>query len=85
MQSALAWLKSQATQATLDGMARVAMKDIKALSKTLGRKLLRSLSMHDEQGANEAFVEGLALIEREAGDERNFVNPTLSLSPVVTN
>ena len=47
VRSALGWLKSHATQATLDGMARyavpsdkalgVAMKDIKALGKTLGR------------------------------------------------
>ena len=47
VQSALGWLKSHASQATLDGMARyaipsdkalgVAMKDIKALGKTLGR------------------------------------------------
>ena len=47
VQSALAWLKRHSTKATLDGMARyaipsdhaygVAMKDIKALGKTLGR------------------------------------------------
>src|SRR5215217_2721805 len=47
VQSALAWLKSHATKATLEGMARyaipsdhaygVAMKDVKALGKTLGR------------------------------------------------
>jgi hypothetical protein len=44
---ALTWLKRRSTRATLDGMARysipsrhaygVAMKDIKALGKTLGR------------------------------------------------
>ena len=47
VQSALRWLKSHSSKATLDGMARyaipsdhaygVAMKDIKALGKTLGR------------------------------------------------
>src|SRR5215217_7268899 len=47
VQFALAWLKSRSTRATLEGMARyaipsdhaygVAMKDIKALGKTLGR------------------------------------------------
>ena len=47
VQSALKWLKSHSTKATLEGMARyaipsdhaygVAMKDIKALGKTFGR------------------------------------------------
>ena len=47
LQSALGWLKSHATRTTLEGMARyaipsdkaigVAMRDIKALGKTLGR------------------------------------------------
>jgi 3-methyladenine DNA glycosylase AlkD len=47
VQAALEWLKAHSTQATLDGMARyaipadkaygVAMKDIKAFGKTLGR------------------------------------------------
>ncbi len=47
VQSALRWLQSHSSKATLDGMARyaipsnhaygVAMKDIKALGKTLGR------------------------------------------------
>ena len=171
VQSALGWLKSHASQATLDGMARyaipsdkalgVAMKDIKALGKTLGRNqelaaalwrtglyearmlvsfvgdparltsaqmdrwcrdfdnwafcdamsfnlfdrsphawaklrqwssapgefqkrtafaLLWSLTVHDKQAAAEAFVEGLALIEREAGDERNFVKKAVNMA-----
>ena len=169
--SALEWLQGHATQATLDGMARyaipsdhaygVAMKDIKALGKTLGRDqalaaalwrtgvyearmlasfvgdptrltpaqmdrwckdfdnwafcdamcfnlfdrsphawakvsqwsrepgefqkrtafaLLWSLSVHDKQAGNEAFVEGLALIEREAGDQRNFVKKAVNMA-----
>jgi 3-methyladenine DNA glycosylase AlkD len=169
--SALAWLQGHATRATLGGMARyaipsdhaygVAMKDIKALSKTLGRDqalaaalwrtgvyearmltsfvgdparltpaqmdrwckdfdnwafcdamcfnlfdrsphawakvaqwsrepgefqkrtafaLLWSLSVHDKQAGNDAFVEGLALIEREAGDPRNFVKKAVNMA-----
>jgi 3-methyladenine DNA glycosylase AlkD len=171
VQAALEWLRGHATQATLDGMARyaipsdkalgVAMKDIKALGKALGRDqalavalwrtgvyearmlaafvgdparltpaqmdrwcrdfdnwafcdaisfnlfdrtphawdkvvqwslapgefqkrtafaLLWSLTVHDKQAGNEAFVEGLALIEREAGDERNFVKKAVNMA-----
>jgi len=171
VQSALAWLKSHATKATLDGMARyaipsdhaygVAMKDIKALGKKLGRNhalalalwdtgvyearmlvsfvadpeqltpeqmdrwcresdnwafcdtlcfnlfdrsphawakveewsgwsgefekrmafaLLWSLSLHDKRSGDEPFLTGLALIEREAGDERNFVKKAVSMA-----
>ena len=171
VQSALAWLKSHATKATLDGMARyaipsdhaygVAMKDIKALGKQLGRNhalalalwdtgvyearmltsfvgdpeqltpaqmdrwckefdnwaycdtlcfnlfdrsphawakvekwsrssgefekrtafaLLWSLSLHDKRSGDEPFLEGLALVEREAGDERNFVKKAVNMA-----
>lgn len=171
VQSALAWLKSHSTKATLDGMARyaipsdhaygVAMKDIKALGKKLGRNhalalalwdtgvyearmlasfigdpaqltpeemdrwckdfdnwafcdamsfnlfdrsphawakvkqwsrsrhefekrtafaLLWSLSRHDKRSGDEPFLEGLALIEREAGDERNFVKKAVNMA-----
>jgi 3-methyladenine DNA glycosylase AlkD len=171
VQSALAWLKSHSTKATLDGMARyaipsdhaygVAMKDIKALGKTLGRDqalavalwdtgvyearmlasfvgdpaqlsaaqmdrwcgefdnwafcdamsfnlfdrsshawakvaqwssrrkefekrtafaLLWSLTVHDKAACDERFLEGLALIEREAGDERNFVKKAVNMA-----
>ena len=171
VQSALAWLKSHSTKATLDGMARyaipsdhaygVAMKDIKALGKTLGRNhelaaalwdtgvyearmltsfiadpeqltpaqmdrwckdfdnwafcdamsfnlfdrsphawamvtkwsnrrnefekrtafaLLWSLSVHDKRAGDEPFIQGLALIEREAGDECNFVKKAVNMA-----
>ena len=171
VQSALAWLKSHSTKATLDGMARyaipsdhaygVAMKDIKALGKTLGRNhalaialwdtgvyearmltsfvadpgqltpeqmdrwckdfdnwafcdamcfnlfdrsphawdmvtewssrpdefekrtafaLLWSLSRHDKRAGDEPFLQGLALIEREAVDERNFVKKAVNMA-----
>ena len=42
--------------------------------------LLWSLTVHDKQAAAEAFVEGLALIEREAGDERNFVKKAVNMA-----
>ena len=171
VQSALAWLKRHSTKGTLDGMARysipsdhaygVAMKDIKALGKTLGRNqqlavalwatgvyearmlasfvgdpahltpaqmdrwckdfdnwafcdamsfnlfdrtphawakvaqwstrrnefekrtafaLLWSLTVHDKSAGNERFEEGLAIIEREAGDERNFVKKAANMA-----
>ena len=171
VQSALAWLKSHSTKATRDGMARygipsdkafgVAMKDMKALGKQLGRShelaaalwdtgvyearmvcsfvddpaqvtpaqmdrwckdfdnwgicdticfnlfdrtphawakvaqwsgkrnefekrtafaLLWSLTVHDRDAGNEQFVQGLALIERAAGDERHFVKKAVNMA-----
>jgi len=42
--------------------------------------LLWSLSVHDKQAGDEAFIEGLALIEREANDERNFVKKGVNMA-----
>ena len=169
--SALAWLKSHSTKATREGMARyaipsdhaygVAVRDIKALGKILGKNqalavdlwatgvyearmlvsfvadpaqltqaqmdrwcrdfdnwaicdamcfnlfdrsphawtmvdkwskrraefekrtafaLLWSLSVHDKSAADERFIEGLGLIEREATDERNFVKKAVNMA-----
>lgn len=171
MQSALKWLKSHSTRATLDGMARyaipsdkafgVAMRDMKVLGRKLGRNhelaaalwdtgvyearmvcsfvddpalvtpaqmdrwcrdfdnwaicdticfhlfdrtphawakatqwsrkrnefekrtafaLLWSLSVHDKRATDEQFVQGLALIERAAGDERHFVKKAVNMA-----
>lgn len=171
VQAALKWLKGHGTKATLEGMARyaipsdkalgVAMKDIKALGKMLGRNhelavalwgtgvyearmlasfvgdpaqltpaqmdrwckdfdnwafcdamsfnlfdrtphawakvtqwsnernefekrtafaLLWSLTVHDKRADDEPFLRGLALIEREAGDERNFVKKAVNMA-----
>lgn len=171
VQSALKWLKSHSTRATLDGMARyaipsdkafgVAMRDMKVLGKKLGRNhelaaalwdtgvyearmvcsfvddpalvtpaqmdrwcrdfdnwaicdticfhlfdrtphawakatqwsrkrnefekrtafaLLWSLSVHDKRATDEQFVQGLALIERAAGDERHFVKKAVNMA-----
>lgn len=171
VQSALTWLKQHSTKATRDGMARyaipsdhaygVAMRDIKALGKTLGRDhelagalwdtgvyearmlasfvgdpeqltaaqmdrwckdfdnwafcdamsfnlfdrsphawakveewskrkrefekrtafaLLWSLTVHDKRAPDEAFLNGLELIEREATDERNFVKKAVNMA-----
>jgi 3-methyladenine DNA glycosylase AlkD len=168
---ALAWLKRHSSTRTREGMARysipsdhaygVAMKDIKALGKTLGRNqalaaalwatgvyearmlasfvgdpeqltaaqmdrwckdfdnwafcdamsfnlfdrtphawakvaqwstrrnefekrtafaLLWSLTVHDKSAGDERFQHGLALIEREAGDERNFVKKATNMA-----
>lgn len=40
--------------------------------------LLWSLTMHDKRADDEQFIKGLALIEREAGDERNFVKKAVN-------
>lgn len=168
---ALVWLEAHSSKATREGMARyaipsehaygVAMKDIKALGKTLGRDqalaaalwstgvyearmlasfvgdpaaitadqmdrwcrdfdnwafcdamsfnlfdrtphawdkvmewssrsrefekrtafaLLGSLTVHDKRAGDDAFVRGLHLIEREAGDERNFVKKAVNMA-----
>ena len=42
--------------------------------------LLWSLSVHDKAAADSRFVEGLSLIEREAGDERNFVKKAVNMA-----
>jgi 3-methyladenine DNA glycosylase AlkD len=42
--------------------------------------LLWSLTVHDKLAADEAFIEGLALIEREAGDPRHFVKKALNMA-----
>ena len=42
--------------------------------------LLWSLTMHDKRAGNEPFLHGLALIEREAGDERNFVKKAANMA-----
>jgi 3-methyladenine DNA glycosylase AlkD len=171
VQSALKWLKSHSSRATLDGMARyalpsnnafgVAYRDMKVLGKRLGRNhelagalwdtgvyearmvaslvadpeqltptqmdrwckafdnwgicdtmcfnlfdrtphawakvthwsssndefvkrtafaLLWSLSVHDKRTGDEPFIQGLALIERAASDERNFVKKSANMA-----
>lgn len=42
--------------------------------------LLWSLSVHDKQTSDDQFVMGLALIEREAGDERNFAKKAVNMA-----
>jgi 3-methyladenine DNA glycosylase AlkD len=42
--------------------------------------LLWSLTVHDKRAGNEPFVRGLALIEREAADERNFVKKAVNMA-----
>ena len=42
--------------------------------------LLWSLALHDRQASESRFVEALALIEREAGDDRNFVKKAISMA-----
>jgi 3-methyladenine DNA glycosylase AlkD len=42
--------------------------------------LLWSLAMHDKRSDDKAFVEGLARIERAAGDDRNFVKKAVNMA-----
>lgn len=42
--------------------------------------LLWSLTVHDKTAVDALFVEGLALIEHEAGDDRNFVKKAVNMA-----
>ena len=42
--------------------------------------LLWSLTVHDKRAGNELFLEGLALVEREAGDQRNVVKKATNMA-----
>ena len=42
--------------------------------------LLWGLTVHDKQAADAAFIDGLKLIEREAGDERHFVKKAINMA-----
>jgi 3-methyladenine DNA glycosylase AlkD len=42
--------------------------------------LLWSLTVHDKMAGNEPFLNGLALIERDAGDQRNFVKKAVNMA-----
>jgi 3-methyladenine DNA glycosylase AlkD len=42
--------------------------------------LLWSLAMHDKRADDKAFVDGLALIERAADDDRNFVKKAVNMA-----
>ena len=52
----------------------------KEFEKRTAFALLWSLSVHDKRAGNDAFVAGLALIEREAGDDRNFVKKAVNMA-----
>jgi 3-methyladenine DNA glycosylase AlkD len=52
----------------------------KEFEKRTAFALLWSLSVHDKKASDEQFVNGLALIEREAGDERNFVKKAVNMA-----
>jgi 3-methyladenine DNA glycosylase AlkD len=48
--------------------------------KRTGFALLWSLTVHDKLAGDEQFVEGLALIERAASDERHFVKKAVNMA-----
>lgn len=52
----------------------------KEFEKRTAFALLWSLTVHDKSAADERFLHGLTLIEREAGDERNFVKKAVNIA-----
>lgn len=52
----------------------------KEFEKRTAFALLWSLSLHDKTAADEQFMKGLALIEREATDGRNFVKKAVNMA-----
>jgi 3-methyladenine DNA glycosylase AlkD len=52
----------------------------RAFEKRTGFALLWSLSVHDKQAGDAPFLRGLALIEREAADDRNFVRKAVNMA-----
>jgi 3-methyladenine DNA glycosylase AlkD len=52
----------------------------KEFEKRTAFALLWSLSVHDKGAADERFLQGLALIEREASDGRNFVKKAINMA-----
>lgn len=52
----------------------------KEYEKRTAFALLWSLTVHDKSAPDERFLNGLALIEREAADERNFVKKAVNMA-----
>lgn len=52
----------------------------KEFEKRTAFALLWSLSVHDKQATDEQFIDGLALIERAATDERHFVKKAVNMA-----
>lgn len=52
----------------------------KEFEKRTAFALLWSLTVHDKRATDEAFLNGLELIEREATDERNFVKKAVNMA-----
>ncbi len=42
--------------------------------------LIWSLTVHDKQAGDDLFIQGLALIEKAAGDDRNFVKKAVNMA-----
>jgi 3-methyladenine DNA glycosylase AlkD len=52
----------------------------KEFEKRTAFALLWSLSVHDKQADDASFLRGLAIIEREAADDRNFVKKAINMA-----
>lgn len=55
-------------------------KSRKEFEKRTAFALLWSLTVHDKRAGDQPFIEGLALIEREAGDARHFVKKATNMA-----
>ncbi len=55
-------------------------KRSKEFEKRTAFALLWSLALHDKSASDEQFLKGLALIEREASDDRNFVKKAVNMA-----
>jgi 3-methyladenine DNA glycosylase AlkD len=62
-----------------DMLARWAARE-REFEKRTAFALLWSLSVHDQRSGDAPFLAGLALVEREAGDARNFVRKAVNMA-----
>jgi 3-methyladenine DNA glycosylase AlkD len=67
---------------TLYAWAKVAQWSRKSseFEKRTAFSLLWSLTVHDKGASDDQFIQGLALIEREAGDRRHFVKKAVNMA-----
>ncbi len=95
VRSAVTWLTRHGTKATRDAMLRfgipptralgVTMAQMKMLAGEIGRDHalaagLWGLTTHDKLAPDTNYIDGLALIERAATDDRHFVKKAVNMA-----
>ena len=78
--SATRWLQPVRSHAPRLDQGRQWSSRRNEFEKRTAFALLWSLTVHDKSAGNELFEQGLALIEREAGDERHFVKKATNMA-----